>query len=132
MRRRSKSTGSEPPAEEVDTKRPRSRRQHQHQIRLNPDQIRKLVSEYQEGLTVLDLAVRYRIHRTTVLAVLRREKVPPRTGVIDRNIDEAKQLYELGWSLSKVGQHLGVDAETVRRGLMKAGVVIRQRRGWKH
>jgi hypothetical protein len=45
-------------------------------------------------------------------------------------IREAALLYEQGDSLAAVGQYLGVDAQTVRRHLAKAGVRIRTRRGW--
>jgi urease beta subunit len=34
---------------------------------------------------------------------------------LDRNLNEARQLYEVGASLVQVGRHFHVDAETVRR-----------------
>jgi hypothetical protein len=43
----------------------------------------------------------------------------------------ADERYGLGDSLATIGKLLGVNPETVRQSLLKEGVKLRQRRGWK-
>jgi hypothetical protein len=65
-----------------------------------------------------------------VMKHLRRRGAPSRTGVVKRQLSDAERLYEAGWSLARIGEHFGVDGETVRRAFRGAGVEIRPRRGW--
>jgi hypothetical protein len=43
----------------------------------------------------------------------------------EAQIDEAVVLYQDGWTLHNVGQHLGVADQTARRVLVERGVTIR-------
>lgn len=45
----------------------------------------------------------------------------------DERIAEAVRLYAEGWSLARVGAHLGVDFSTVGKWLKEVGVVARPR-----
>jgi uncharacterized protein (DUF433 family) len=107
----------------------RTVRSRQTQRRLGPEEVADLVSEYATGRTIGDLATDFGIHRTTVLAHLERQGVKRRSGIITGNLPVATLLYEQGWSLMKIGEHFGVDGETVRQALRKAGVPLRARNG---
>ena len=108
----------------------RSRPSRQIQRHLGADEVLSLVDTYAQGDTIDELASKFGIHRTTVMAHLERQRAPRRSGIVTRNIDEATRLYEEGWSLARVGEHFGVDGETVRRTLRASGVDLRPRRGW--
>ena len=99
------------------------------QRRLEPDQAAELVTAYQQGITVRELAARYLINRTTVLGHLRRQGVPKRhpEPVADGDADRAVRLYSAGASIAAVAQELRVAPTTVRRVLRKAGVELRPR-----
>jgi DNA invertase Pin-like site-specific DNA recombinase len=106
-------------------------RQVQH--RLNPVEIKELITAYQIGDSVNQLQDRYKISRTTVLEHLKRAGVSRRPDVRKLTDEQAKKaalLYEGGLSLAKVGERFGVDAQTVRRQLQRDGVSIRSRNGW--
>ena len=97
----------------------------QIQRRLQLDEINRLVIMYAKGETVNELAKQFSIHRTTVLAILRRADTPLRTKMDEQQLKDAIELYESGLSLKKIAVPLGVDPETVRRALKKAGVQMR-------
>jgi tRNA U34 5-methylaminomethyl-2-thiouridine-forming methyltransferase MnmC len=108
---------------------PRTTRQNQR--RLRRPEIDELVAGYQAGATTYELAERFRLHRVTVSAVLRRNGVALRAQPLSpTQIATATQFYHEGLSLLKVGERVGCDAETVRQALTKAGVGIRPRNGW--
>jgi DNA-binding transcriptional ArsR family regulator len=108
----------------------RSRSSRQIQRHLGAGEVLSLVHAYTQGDTIDELATTFGIHRTTVMAHLERQTAPRRSGTVTKDIDEAIRLYEGGWSLDRVGEHFGVDGETVRRALRAAGVTLRPRRGW--
>jgi transposase len=104
----------------------------QIQNRLETQQILKLVAAYIVGASVRDLSGQFKINRTTVVRHLERHGVPRRGSqrkLTDEDVTAAAELYHQGWSLIRLGQHYGVDDETVRRALRKAGVTLRPRRG---
>ena len=105
----------------------RSLRQIQH--RLAPDEIAQLIEHYRKGALIDDLASQFAINRTTVMRHVERAGAPRRRSVLADRLDEARQLYDEGWSLAKVGNHLGVNASTVRRVLHNAGVEMRDTHG---
>jgi hypothetical protein len=108
----------------------RSRPSRQIQRHLDATEVLSLVRACANGDTIDQLATTFGIHRTTVMAHLDREGAPRRSGTVTKNINEATRLYEEGRSLARVGEHFGVDGETVRRALRAAGVTLRPRRGW--
>jgi predicted DNA-binding protein (UPF0251 family) len=73
---------------------------------LRLDEVSELVLGYQQGATQKELAVRFQINVTTVVAHLKRQGVKLRQrGLTQTQIEEAVQLYVDGWSLTKVGNH---------------------------
>lgn len=100
--------------------------------RLREPEIDDLVAGYMAGSTVYELAHQFSIHRQTVSEILERRGVSRRYQKLSHEqLDLACTLYGDGLSLTKVGEQLGRRAETVRQALMKAGVEIRSRNGWR-
>ena len=97
--------------------------------KLSEVEVAELVTEYRAGASVLGLARQYGVHRTTVMAVLDRERVARRSQgrVLSlEEIERASQLYRGGLNLRAVGAELGVDYRVVRRGLVAAGLKLRR------
>ena len=88
-----------------------------------------MLSAYEQGARVNDLAKIFGVSRSAVVANLSRLGAESRRGIVHRRIDEARALYEQGWSLARIGDQFGVPAETVRLALRRAGVQIRRRSG---
>jgi hypothetical protein len=104
-------------------------RQHQH--RLTEQGVRQLVADYRAGAGIKQPTGRYGIHRTTVAEHFKRAGVEIRhRGLLPEQVDEATRLYLSGWSLVRVGDQLGCDAETIRQALRRNGAVLR--RPWEH
>jgi transposase len=94
---------------------------------LTEDRTLQLTADYKAGGTMRALAKAYGVHRVTVSDQLRRAGVALRPkGLLDLQIDEAVRLYLQGWSLVKVADRLGCDAETVRTNLKGRGVQMRK------
>ena len=92
------------------------------QRRLSPTDIDDLIAAYRAGATIIQLAMEFGIHRTTVAGHLDRHGVPRHSELTvwdDDILREAAELYATGLSLADV-------AERFRR----AGVTVRPRRGW--
>jgi lambda repressor-like predicted transcriptional regulator len=99
---------------------------------LHDPEIDELVTSYLRGSTVYELAHQHSIHRQTVSEILERREVARRYQKLSpEQLDLAASLYRNGASLTKVGEQLGRRAETMRQALMKAGVEIRSRNGWR-
>ena len=108
------------------------RNKRQVHRRLRAPEIDDLVAGYLAGSTVYELAHQFSIHRQTVSEILRRRGISRRYRKLSpEQLDLACTLYRDGLSLTKVGKQLGRRAETVRQALMKAGVEIRSRNGWR-
>jgi hypothetical protein len=91
--------------------------------RLSPAERAELAQAYGEDQTVMVLADRFEISRTTVLKVLHNEGVPiPYRKMGPAELDEARRLYDSGWSCARVGAHLGVDPKTVHNAFRWAGI----------
>ena len=88
-----------------------------------------VVRGYRSGETIDALAERLGIHRTTVMAVLERRRVPRRRQgqvLSAAQVERAVALYGSGLSLKAVAGELGADWRVVTRALRDAGVVIRR------
>ena len=106
-----------------------ARRPYRRVHKLSEVEVAELVAEYRDGASVLGLARQYGVHRTTVMAVLDRERVARRSQgrVLSlEEIERASQLYRGGLNLRAVGAELGVDYRVVRRGLVAAGLKLRR------
>jgi len=98
--------------------------------RLDDAQTQQLIASYQAGSTIYQLADQFDIERRTVSAILRRHDVPMRRrGLTDDQIDDAEHLYQQGWSLARIGNHMNVTADTVRARLLERGVAMRDTQG---
>jgi hypothetical protein len=102
----------------------KSRNARRRQRKLPEVAITSLVAAYKHGDPINDIA------ETTVLSYIESRGLEPRTGKVDRRLNEAIALYQSGGSLAKVGRHLRVDPETVRQAFRRNGVPIRPRNGW--
>jgi DNA-binding NarL/FixJ family response regulator len=90
-------------------------------------EVAELVTGYQAGATVYELAKRFKIHRTTVSQHLQRQGVPMRgRSLSEEQVTIAAQLYRQGWSVAKIGERFEVDQTTVWRVLRERGVVMRR------
>jgi hypothetical protein len=108
--------------------------QKQVQTRLVPSEAEQLCLDYQAGGTLKQLASQYRIHPMTVSAILERAGIARRsfnTGPSDDAIALAIKLYGEGYSTVAIGDAAGRSPETVRAHLLKNGIQVRSRRGWK-
>mgnify|MGYP001597384675 CR=1 FL=1 len=82
-------------------------RQRHHRLR-DAEQL-KLVESYHAGNAMKDLAREFGTSRQTIAAILDRHGVEHRQrGLSDDDIAEANRLYESGWSLARLGNHLHV------------------------
>lgn len=85
---------------------------------------------YEAGATAPELAARFGVHRTTVVAHLRRKGVAiRRRGLQAVEVDEVARLYGQGWSTVGLGKRFGVSDHTISAALRNAGVSIRTRSG---
>jgi len=118
---------------EVEGARQLAADNRQTQIRLGHTDIERLIAAYAEGSSVLQLAARFNIHRTTVLAHLERNGVPRRRSgpkLRDEDVHEAAVLYRDELSLKAIGVRFLVAPDTIGKALRRVGVKIRPRRGW--
>ena len=82
------------------------------------------------GATTCALADPFGIDRRTVSTILHRYGVPKRRyGLSPDQVDEAIRLYDAGWSLARVSEHLGVDPATVLNRLREGGIRARDTQG---
>jgi lambda repressor-like predicted transcriptional regulator len=73
------------------------------------------------------LARDFQVHRTTIAGCLRQLGIAIRQlGLQQPDVERAARLYNQGWSLTRLGEHFGCDAETVRKELRSAGLVMRK------
>jgi hypothetical protein len=97
---------------------------------LDARQVQELIDGYQAGATVYELGNRFGISRQTVGKILHRHDVRMRgRGLPPEQIDEAVRLYEGGWSLARIGDHMAVDPTTVLNRLRERGVPQGMRKG---
>jgi DNA-directed RNA polymerase specialized sigma24 family protein len=91
--------------------------------------VQRLIELYLQGQLIDDLATQFGISQTTVMKHVERSGAPRRRNLLTHRLDEARQLYDQGWSLARIGQHLGVNASTVWHALRKAEVRMRDTHG---
>lgn len=108
----------------------RTTRSPHRQRRLDDQEQAQLLAAYDQGVMINDLASMFGLSRTAVMANLNKLGAESRRGIVDRRIEEARTLYEQGWSLAKIGQRYGVHPSTVRDAMRRAGVRIRPRPGY--
>jgi DNA-binding NarL/FixJ family response regulator len=105
-------------------------RKRKTQPRLSDERVSQIVTAYEAGKTVYEVAAEYGCHRVTISAVLKRQGVTfRRTSPTSEQVREMVRLYESGFPLAEVGEHLGVNASTVLAHLRKVGVKTRTPHG---
>ncbi len=107
---------------EVECARQIAATNRQTQIRLGPADIERLIAASADGNSVLQLAARFNIHRTTVLAHLERNGVPRRRSgpkLSDDDVHEAAGLYRDGLSLKAIGVRFLVPPDTIGKALRR-------------
>jgi transposase-like protein len=119
-------TGVTPPcAQHVATHERRERHR-----RLSATEREQLVSGYESGSTINDVARQLGLNRSSATAALNRAGVPRhQRGLTESDIDQAVAQYTAGWSLARVGAQQGVAARTVRSALLRRGVNMRDTHG---
>jgi len=99
---------------------------HNARRRLGPEQIAQLVADYEAGSPSTQLMTTYGLGKGTVLRLLRKHGAKLRgQGVRSINLRRAIELYQVGWSLKRLGAEFDCEAETVRKLLRAAGVQMR-------
>lgn len=107
--------------------RPLEPRGKQIQRKLPLEEVRQLIARYLAGATVLELAEAFGVHRTTARTLLERNQVRRRRRVWTSALtDRAVALYAEGRSCASIGHQLNVAPETVRQGLLGAGITLRR------
>ncbi|GAA4975366.1 hypothetical protein [Kineococcus glutinatus] len=98
---------------------------------LRQDEITQVVTRYQAGATMVELARELDVHRGTIRACLVAQGVVLRSGSSfpTERLQEAVSLYEAGLSTARVAAELGLTQRVVWRALRDAGVVMRDRTG---
>jgi DNA-binding transcriptional ArsR family regulator len=105
----------------VDTSRP-----IRHRVRrLEDDQVDQLVGAFIAGATITQLVDRFKVHRTTVMAHLRRRGVPRLGEWSPAQVSHVASRYESGETLDEIAATLEIDPRTVGRQLRRAGVRLR-------
>lgn len=102
------------------------------QRRLSPREVEDLVARRWGGETIEDLSIAFGIHRTTVMAQLRRAGVPGRPRSkrwSQRTLQREASRYEAGDSLADIAARYGISPSTVGRRLLDAGLQLRPRPG---
>lgn len=85
-----------------------------------------MVARYSAGETSTALAKEHGVAKSTILGILREANiVVRRQPLTTEQVSEAVKLYDSGLSLSQVADHLRVNQETMRVGIIKAGVTLR-------
>ncbi|MHB1314129.1 MAG: helix-turn-helix domain-containing protein [Christensenellales bacterium] len=104
---------------------------HQQQKRLSDEEIDCIISGYQNGQTVYELAEQYGCHRMTIsnklkVAGVTIRRLPPSNNQIDKMVE----LYRSGLSLENVGKRVGTAAKTVLKYLKQRDVETRDTHGY--
>lgn len=69
---------------------------------------------YEAGKTIYAVAPKFKLHRTTVTAILDRHDVPVRAHYMtSAHVNQARELYESGASFAEIGRRLGFDPTTI-------------------
>lgn len=88
--------------------------------------VEELVQAYCDGSSTAELADRYRVSKTAVLALLTRQGIARRyQSLTEADIDRAEQLYLEGHSLVACSRLTGFPASSINRALNKRGTSMR-------
>jgi hypothetical protein len=95
-----------------------------------PDELAVIVSAYRSGSTLTQIAVDHGRSKNGISAALKRAGINVRYNLLTPDqVADAARLYDAGLSLVALGAHFEVDASTVRRAFVRAGIATRPRPG---
>ena len=98
--------------------------------RIHRDVATQIVAAYEAGASTTQLRAEFGLSQGGIVGVLQRHRVTTRfQGLTELETTEARELYESGLPLAKVGDKLDRAPSTVRKALVRAGVVMRPRGG---
>ncbi len=101
--------------------------------KLSPPEVDDLRDAYLAGASTYSLANAFGIHRHTIAAHLRNNRVEMRgRALTPEEVEEAAALYSSGLSLADVAARIGRQRTGVANALRKAGVQLRPRPGWHY
>lgn len=88
--------------------------------------VAELLAAYSTGTPIDDLAARVGVHRTTVIAHVKRAGLESRQGIVERRLSEAIDLYAAVLLTAQIGKQMGVHGDTVWLALRRHGVQLRE------
>lgn len=89
---------------------------------------KELIADYQNGQSTPALVNKYGIAKGTVLNLRKEHGITMRRQhMTEEEVAEAIKLYQQGWSLARVGQHINRNPSTIQGLLRRGGVAGRQR-----
>ncbi|MDR1495396.1 MAG: helix-turn-helix domain-containing protein [Clostridiales Family XIII bacterium] len=96
---------------------------------LSEAETEQIVSSYQNGVTVYELADKFDCNRETISNALKRNGIQPTTKKItdQAKINEIISQYASGKKLNDIAELHSVGASTIRKILIKSGVAMRGR-----
>ena len=95
---------------------------------LREEEIDKLVTAFEGGVSIRKLAAKFGIYRTTVGQHLRARGVDTHNFALQpEDVAAAAKLYESGWSVAQLAKRYKVGNETMRARLVTAGIEMRGR-----
>jgi hypothetical protein len=99
-------------------------------VRNQGAEVEVLARGYLEGSTISELAVRFRIHRNTIMELLEKSGVDRRGKRPSHEEVGMAVVYEHGHSTSNIGSMIGFSGETIRQSLLTNGARIRGPHEW--
>jgi transposase len=95
-------------------------------MRLGIDVVAQLVADYESGLSVLELQMRFGLSRGSILRLLHEAEVQlRRQPLMQKQLAKIIELYEVGLSIREVAAKLGIPKTTVQNALARSAVVMR-------
>jgi len=99
----------------------------QKQTRLDPDQLQRMIADYQSGMTVRQVAVKWNMNGKTVSIQLRRASVVTRPAARKLKEDQIAAIvasYIDGTSMCALAKEHAVHPATIKSHLLRSGVEL--------
>jgi hypothetical protein len=95
--------------------------------RLSQEQVDRLAGQYERGATAAALAAEAGVSKSALLDLFSQAGTPAAhsRSLTETEVDEASRLYDSGWLLREIGEHLGVSRDCVRLALKRRGIELR-------
>ncbi|MET8776605.1 hypothetical protein ABZV58_16480 [Nocardia sp. NPDC004654] len=106
------------------------RRRYKPNRKLSPEEVQKLVAQYEAGATIAALAREWGMHTQTVDTHLKSCGVQKHGSfkLSPTQVDEVAWLYTSGWSAGEIARKFEVTTTTISKSLVRAGVTLRSHR----